>query len=124
MDLVECKKCGKLMTSSAGLCPKCGQLNVGRDGFYFVKIEGKDCGPYTIKQMRSMWLSGVITGNMTYTQEGECNWKPLSEMIDFLEPETPPPVKPSPPQFQMNGCSLVVFIALGIVFAVFLLSIL
>jgi hypothetical protein len=53
---------------------------------YYI-LEGEDTkGPYTIGQLRSMWGTGSITAKTMHCQEGDEQWRPLSSILDLLEP--------------------------------------
>jgi hypothetical protein len=57
---------------------------------YFIEQDGESKGPYTIGQLRSMWNMGGITGKTMHCQEGDSEWRPLSTILEQLEPPTPP----------------------------------
>ena len=54
---------------------------------YYVLQNDETKGPYTLNQLRSMWGSGALTGNMRYCEEGYTDWLPLSDLQLMLEPE-------------------------------------
>jgi hypothetical protein len=54
---------------------------------YYVLQNNETKGPYTLNQLRSMWTSGTLTGNMQYCEEGYTEWLPLSDLQSTLEPE-------------------------------------
>lgn len=54
------------------------------DAFYIVG-NGENRGPFTLRQLQSMWNTGVVTAKTLYWQEGFDEWYPLSTMLDMLE---------------------------------------
>jgi hypothetical protein len=52
---------------------------------YFVMVEDESRGPYTIMQLRTMWASGALTGQMAYWKTGMEDWLPLESMMNELE---------------------------------------
>lgn len=61
---------------------------------YFILIEGKQSGPFTIGQLRSMWNSGSITSETLYWMEGMKGWNPLSIIRFELETKSARTRKP------------------------------
>ena len=62
----------------------------GAAGFYvFLNREAK--GPYTLAQIRSMWIAGDITNETPYCEEGESDWKPFGSFLPAPDSRTPPP---------------------------------
>jgi GYF domain 2/TM2 domain len=51
-------------------------------------LKGEDCGPFTIRQLQSMWLAGSITSETLHWMEGYSEWLPL----DFIREDLEPPV--------------------------------
>jgi len=72
---------------------------------YLLFINGQQCGPYTINQMRSMWQNGTINAGTGYWQVGMPQWQSLSSIRHFLD--VPPgnqfgsPVMVNPVGYQM-----------------------
>src|SRR5947209_2809675 len=56
---------------------------------YFIILDDDTKGPYTIRQLRSMWAAGQLTAETLYCEEGYDNWLHLRVLADELEPETP-----------------------------------
>lgn len=54
---------------------------------YFIIQNDETKGPYTIGQLRTMWDSGVITGETMHYQEGYSDWLPMSTILHKLEPK-------------------------------------
>lgn len=54
---------------------------------YYILQNNETKGPYTLNQLKSMWSSGAITGNLQYCEEGYTEWLPLSDLQPVLEPE-------------------------------------
>jgi hypothetical protein len=82
---------------------------------YYI-IEGEETkGPFTIGQLRSMWNTGSITGKTMHCQEGDESWRPLSSILDQLEP--PPVVVQQPSVVMVRATkSRGVYIILGLFF--------
>ncbi len=66
---------------------------------YFIRQNGETKGPYSIGQLRSMWLSGTVTADTQYCEEGlEDCWLHLRVLEQELDPPpAPPPDAPPPP---------------------------
>lgn len=62
---------------------------------YYLLEEGseKERGPYSLKDLRELWIIGEAHGAMLYATEGMSKWKPLGELRKemFFEPSTPTP---------------------------------
>ena len=56
---------------------------------YYIRLNDETKGPYTIGQLRSMWLSGVLTGDTLYCEEGYRKWLQLRLLADQLESALP-----------------------------------
>lgn len=54
---------------------------------YYVLLGNETKGPYTLGQMRSMWLSGSFTSETQYCEEGGTEWRDLREIQRDLEAE-------------------------------------
>ena len=56
-------------------------------------------GPFTIAQIRALWLAGELTGNSLYWQEGAPDWRPMAEVTQLIERASlsPPPSGALPP---------------------------
>jgi hypothetical protein len=57
---------------------------------YYILRGDSQSGPYTTSQLRSMWHSGSITGDMLFWTDGMKEWQPLSAIKDRLEPLSEP----------------------------------
>lgn len=57
---------------------------------YYLWLNDKQSGPYTLHQIQAMWNQGQITGLTQSWQEGESEWKPLSEIQSEIESAPPP----------------------------------
>jgi len=64
---------------------------------YYILQNNETKGPYTLNQLKSMWSSGTVTGNLQYCEEGYTEWQPLSDLQPMLEPE---PLQRLSPQSQ------------------------
>ena len=54
---------------------------------YYIAQNNESKGPFTLSQLKGMWASGSITGNLQYCEEGSQEWMPLSVLQPLLEPE-------------------------------------
>jgi hypothetical protein len=63
------------------------------DGIY-IKVKGDERGPYTPKQVRSMWSMGVITCDSLFRDGASKAWQPILDWLD--SEEGPPPGQPLP----------------------------
>ena len=52
---------------------------------YYLLKNGAPDGPYTLIQLRGMWLSGAIHGAMQFCEAGASEWRPLGEIQGVLE---------------------------------------
>ena len=52
---------------------------------YFVIIKDETAGPYTMTQLKSMWLTGALSLQTPFMQEGTDQWEPMETMVDLLE---------------------------------------
>jgi hypothetical protein len=52
---------------------------------YYLFIDDKQAGPYTISQLRSMWASGKLTADTLYFTEGMSEWSPLAAIVETIE---------------------------------------
>lgn len=52
---------------------------------YYIDCAGQKKGPYTLKELRSMWQRGAIRGRNLYCEEGGDKWKKLELMQSVLE---------------------------------------
>jgi len=52
---------------------------------YYILQNNETKGPYTIGQVRSMWNSGVLTADASYSVDGQNNWQPLRLFANQLE---------------------------------------
>jgi len=48
-------------------------------GLYHYKIKDETKGPYTIEQLRGLWMNGQITADTLYRSEDSSEWLPLRE---------------------------------------------
>lgn len=53
---------------------------------YYIFQNEEQKGPFTISQLKMMWGTGAITTQTLYWQDGFSEWRPLSEIIDEIEP--------------------------------------
>ena len=90
---------------------------------YYILQSNETKGPYTLSQLKSMWSSGAVTGNLQFCEEGYTEWLPLSSLQYLLEPVEPeqPRYSPQTQQFMRQQSQLVrtsksrgVFIILGL----------
>ncbi len=51
----------------------------------YLWLNDQQTGPYTLTQLRGMWVTGAITGAVLYWQEGMEEWTPLSKIAPLLE---------------------------------------
>ena len=89
---------------------------------YYILQNNETKGPYTLNQLKGMWSSGAVTGNLQYCEEGYTEWLPLSDMQAMLEPEQPR-YSPQTQQFIARQSQLVhvaksrgAYIVLGLLF--------
>jgi TM2 domain-containing membrane protein YozV len=61
------------------------KLPAGAARPYFIDQNGETKGPYTIRQLQSMWNAGGITGRTMYCQEEDSEWRALSTIVEQLE---------------------------------------
>jgi hypothetical protein len=80
---------------------------------YYLVMDDKEQGPFTIGQLRSLWNAGKITSKTYYFQPGMIEWKPLAQVVTRLEP---PPTKEAEPTIIKTAKSRGVYIILGIFF--------
>jgi len=52
---------------------------------YYLHLEGVEQGPYTIYQLKAMWMTGGITLETLYRMDDDGNWFSLSMIVDTLE---------------------------------------
>src|SRR5687768_430032 len=52
---------------------------------YYIDVNGKTIGPYSIDQLRAMWSSGKITAKNRYCVEGSDKWTNLGMLQSVLE---------------------------------------
>jgi hypothetical protein len=65
----------------SGPIPQCGESE------YYLELDDKKQGPFTIRQLRSLWNAAKITAKTHYTQPGMDGWRPLSDILSRLEPD-------------------------------------
>ena len=53
---------------------------------YYLWLEEKAQGPFTLAQLRTMWGSGRINLHTLYAVDGVENWSLVAELIGVLEP--------------------------------------
>jgi hypothetical protein len=52
-------------------------------------------GPYSVDQVRAMWLAGNLKPDQQYCQQGMKTWCPLSDIVATLDgTPAPPPAEP------------------------------
>jgi hypothetical protein len=61
----------------------------GNSNGYYILENDEVKGPYTIDQLRSMWISGALTGDTFYSQDGYEKWLQLWEIANVLELPSP-----------------------------------
>ena len=95
---------------------------------YYILQSNETKGPYTLSQLKSMWSSGAVTGNLQFCEEGYTEWLPLHSLQHLLEPVEleQPRYSPQTQQFLRHQSQLVrtsksrgVFIILGLFFGCF-----
>lgn len=110
--LFRCPKCDRLLSSpeeqaqSKRNCAHCNEIIIVPEEpsatsakeeaekpkikLYYLNENGKDSGPFTLNQLKSMWQIGKITAATFYFSEGMDGWRQLADMIPVLEGETEP----------------------------------
>lgn len=107
---------------------------------YFVDLDGKTAGPFTISEMRDLYAGGTITGETLYAMPDAQEWLPVQTIKPLLAatgvpqtapsraPVIPAPVMPNPSLPMCRACgyrgtmktqakgSLVVELALWLLF--------
>ena len=58
---------------------------------YYVMVDEKQNGPYTLAQLQAMWRAGSLTTETQYWFEGQTEWMPLATILELLEPPSSPP---------------------------------
>jgi hypothetical protein len=54
---------------------------------YYIQLGEEPSGPYTFKQLKSMWLHGNLTVENLYMTEGSGEWSRLADLLVQLEEE-------------------------------------
>ncbi len=67
------------------------------EDIYYLILDDKEQGPFTINQIRSMWNTGRLTLKTLYFQPGMTEWTPLATIKATIEPIVVPPPLPPPP---------------------------
>jgi hypothetical protein len=49
---------------------------------YFISVHGKQSGPFTLFQLKSMWGSGQLTADTQFYSEARSAWTPLSSLVE------------------------------------------
>jgi len=57
----------------------------GSDFECYLALDGKEKGPFTIGQVRSMWQAGSITSRTLYFEPTMKGWKPLALVSSLIE---------------------------------------
>jgi hypothetical protein len=71
---------------------------------YYLWLEEKQAGPYTLQQVQALWNAGHITALTLYWQEGRADWQPLGDIISEIEPsQVPAPTMETVPIPQLAG---------------------
>ncbi|MDB6034710.1 MAG: domain 2 [Verrucomicrobiales bacterium] len=103
MALINCVECGKQVSDKAQTCVGCGAPvslssslhspappkgdrtndTSGQEQFY-VLLGDTECGPYTISQLKQVWLNGEINTETLYAKPGMNEWKPLAEIFNRI----------------------------------------
>jgi hypothetical protein len=60
---------------------------------YFVDIDGKTAGPFTISEMRDLYAGGTITGATLYAMPDSQEWLPVQTIKPLLVAAASPPVQ-------------------------------
>ena len=65
---------------------------------FCVLLDGKEQGPYTLQQIRSMWHAGRLTVETRYRETKTTEWKTLLSMLSEIEvsPKVPKGLPPTP----------------------------
>src|SRR6266568_1482922 len=61
---------------------------------YLILQSHETKGLYNFEQLRSMWHSGLVTGDTLFCEEGSENWSTLDTITAKLEPTSAPPPMP------------------------------
>jgi len=80
---------------------------------YYVLIDQKQAGPFSLAQLQGMWSTGAISAQNLFWQQDQADWQPLEQIAkklgapppaasEHLLPTTPPPppLPASPPRYQ------------------------
>jgi hypothetical protein len=71
---------------------------------YYVLIDNKQSGPFTMEQLESMIAAGTISAATSYWTQGLAEWKPLSALGLGGSPSAPPPMRTTtPPKMRPSG---------------------
>jgi TM2 domain-containing membrane protein YozV len=55
------------------------------DSEYYLALDGKEQGPFTMGQVRSLWQAGRITSRTLYFEPTMKGWKPLALIVSLIE---------------------------------------
>lgn len=62
------------------MCPRSAATEGTRMNYYVTTDGAEVKGPYTMGQLRAMWLNGVLTTNARFAPEGGASWSPMSAL--------------------------------------------
>lgn len=105
MDItIVCHNCrqrvvvGKAQAGQTVHCPRCkAPIVVKHESLYYHLLDGgKQSGPFTLSQLKSMWQAGKITVAARYSYDGMDGWRELLDIVPILERETQPRVAAVP----------------------------
>jgi len=87
---------------------------------YYILQSEEPKGPYTLSQLKNMWSSGAVTGDIQYAPEGmrpndKSQWPLLAELQSELEPKPQRPIQQRPVVVRPTK-SRGIFIILGLFF--------
>ena len=84
---------------------------------YYLWLDEKQAGPYTLAQLRGMWTHGVITGDQLFWQEGNSDWQPLAHTPELVSSLSVLPGRSAPPPLAWRGLLTLVGVLLLLVVA-------
>ena len=82
---------------------------------YFLDLNGKQAGPYTVSQLRLMLRTGQATTGTLYWADGLTEWLPLSTISDELDkPDSSRAFVGQVASIPESHCSRGIYIILGL----------
>lgn len=57
---------------------------------YYININGKTAGPFTIDQVKALYTTGQVNGSNQYMADGSKDWMPLSLLASTFTYSPPP----------------------------------